>query len=257
MSIGMMADLPATHLSWTYMPTDHDALNVSRSSFLDAYRGLAVLFMMVFHFCWDLGNFGFITFSQSAFFWTEFRHLIVSLFLTAVGWSAYLSNRKTLHIILWRRDAKLLLAAMILSLSTYLALPQHWIYFGILHFIFIATFVVRPLSRNPILSALIGSAIIMVHHSTTWLNFPTLLPNIVHHLNLPHQTLDILFPIPWLGVVLIGPLFGHLNWHKIALPNNTSISILTFMGRFALPIYLAHQVILFALVGSLKIVLNA
>lgn len=252
----MMADLACSHLSWTPMSAHSGALTVSRSSFLDAYRGFAVLLMMIFHFCWDLGNFGFIQFSFADPFWIDFRRLIVTLFLTAVGWSAYLSNRHTLRLIIWQRDAKVLLAATLISLGTYLAMPAHWIFFGILHFIFLATLLVRPLSRYPILSALIGSAILIIYSKTSWLHFPDLFPSIVHHLNLPHQTLDILFPLPWIGVVLIGPLFGYLNWHKCTIPNHLITHLLATMGRFALPIYLLHQLILFALVAFAKIVLS-
>ncbi|REG84327.1 heparan-alpha-glucosaminide N-acetyltransferase [Marinomonas pollencensis] len=239
------------------MSAHSDALTVSRSLFLDAYRGLAVLLMMIFHFCWDLGNFGFISFSFSDPFWVDFRRLIVTLFLTAVGWSTYLSNRRSLRLVIWQRDIKVLLAATLISLGTYLALPDHWIFFGILHFIFLATFLVRPLSRYPIISSLIGSAILVIHSETTWLHFPNLFPSIVHQLNLPHQTLDILFPLPWIGVVLIGPLLGYLNWHQCPLPNHFLSRLLSIMGRFALPIYLVHQVILFALVAFTKIVLSS
>lgn len=253
----MMAGLSSLYFPWTHMSADHDVLDVSRSSFLDAYRGFAVLLMMIFHFCWDLGNFGYIEFSLADPFWIDFRRVIVTLFLTAVGWSAYLSNRHHLRFVIWKRDIKVLLAAALISLGTYLALPNHWIFFGILHFIFLATFLVRPLSRRPILSALIGSAILAIYSETSWLHFPNALPTIVHYLNLPHQTLDILFPLPWIGVVLIGPLFGYLNWHKCTIPNHLLVQILTFMGRFALPIYLVHQLILFSLVAFAKMVLSA
>ncbi|MGB7392187.1 MULTISPECIES: heparan-alpha-glucosaminide N-acetyltransferase domain-containing protein [Marinomonas] len=238
------------------MSADPGTLKISRSTFLDAYRGFAVLLMMIFHLCWDLGNFGFISFSFADPFWIDFRRVIVTLFLTAVGWSAYLSNRQRLRLIIWPRDAKVLLAAVLISLGTYLALPNNWVFFGILHFIFLATFLVRPLSRRPILSALIGSAILVIYSETSWLHFPNALPTIVHYLNLPHQTLDILFPLPWIGVVLIGPLLGYLNWHKCTIPNHFLVRALSAMGRFALPIYLLHQLILFALVALAKIVLS-
>ncbi|MBU2240237.1 MAG: DUF1624 domain-containing protein, partial [Gammaproteobacteria bacterium] len=49
-----------------------------RSAFLDVYRGTAVLLMMIFHFCWDLRNFGFMEFSIYDPFWVYFRSLILT-----------------------------------------------------------------------------------------------------------------------------------------------------------------------------------
>lgn len=238
------------------MAANQGVLKVSRSSFLDTYRGLAVLFMIIFHFSWDLGNFGFITFSFADPFWHNFRDLIVTMFLTAVGWSAYLSTQKHHAFIVWKRDLKVFISAAAISIGTYLAMPEHWIYFGILHFIFVATLIARPLSRFPTVSALMGVVIILIYNTTDWLLFPHAARTIIDTLHLPHATLDILFPFPWIGVVLIGPLFGYLNLHKCTIPSHFTISILAFMGRFALPIYLVHQLILFAIVALAKIVLS-
>lgn len=230
-------------------------LSIKRSHFLDAYRGSAVLLMVVFHFCWDLRNFGFMEYSIYDPFWVYFRSLILTLFLTAIGWSSYLTLKKGNNQSFWKRDIKLFLSASAISLATYLAVPDQWIYFGILHFIFIASLVTRPFARWPIASAVIGAVILLIYHTTHYLTFPNAFATITDFLGLPQRTLDIVFPFPWIGVMLIGPLFGYLNWHKCPTPKFFFIDILSFLGRFALPIYLVHQAFLFALVAGFKTVL--
>ncbi len=235
-------------------PSPANAL-VKRSDFLDAYRGLAVLLMMVFHFCWDLRHFGFLEYSIYDPFWLYFRSLILTLFLTAVGWSSYLTFKKDNYWSFWKRDIKLFIAASAISLVTYLAAPDQWIYFGILHFIFIASLLARPFVKWPIASAMIGAIILLIYHTTHYLTFPNAFGTITSFLALPQRTLDIVFPFPWIGVVLLGPLFGYLNLHKCQTPKIIITRILALLGRYALPIYLVHQVFLFALVAGFKMVL--
>ncbi|MGB0781929.1 MAG: heparan-alpha-glucosaminide N-acetyltransferase [Marinomonas sp.] len=227
-----------------------------RSLFLDVYRGSAVLLMMIFHFCWDLRNFGFMSFSIYDPFWVSFRSVILTLFLTAIGWSTYLVLNKAKSPSFWKRDIKLFVSAGVISLATYLAVPDQWIYFGILHFIFIASLMIRPFCKWPISSALIGAVIVLIYHFTTWLSFPNAFSTITQYISLPQRTLDIVFPFPWIGVVLMGPLLGYLNWHKFPVPNFFGTHVLAFMGRYALPIYLLHQLVLFALVATFKMVLS-
>lgn len=231
-------------------------VSAKRSDFLDAYRGLAVFLMMVFHFCWDLRNFSFVEYSIYDPFWVYFRSLILTLFLTAIGWSSYLTLKKGSNQSFWKRDIKLFLSASAISLVTYIAVPDQWIYFGILHFIFIASLLTRPFAKWPIASAVIGAVILLIYHTTNYLLFPNAFATITNYLTLPQRTLDIVFPFPWIGVILIGPLLGYLNWHKCSIPQSLFIDILAFLGRFALPIYLVHQAFLFALVAAFKMVLE-
>lgn len=239
------------------MPSPIQSVSTKRSLFLDAYRGLAVALMIVFHFCWDLRNFNFLEFSIYDPFWVYFRSLILTLFLTAVGWSSYLTLQANKANAFWHRDIKLFIAAAAISLATYLAAPNQWIYFGILHFIFVASLVTRPLLRWPLCSALIGASIVAIYKTTDWLLFPNAFGFITEHIiTLPFRTLDIVFPFPWIGVVLIGPLLGYLGWHKLHIGQGLAVKILAFMGRHALPIYLVHQLILFSAVAGFKMVLE-
>lgn len=266
MSVGMMVLFPLNYVPWTSMQISSTNTTMKRSAFLDIYRGLAVLLMIVFHFCWDLRHFGFMDYSIYDPFWVYFRSLILTLFMSAIGWSTYLAltkkpstqsaSLKEIYRPFWKRDTKLFLSAAIISFATYLTVPNQWIYFGILHFIFVASLITRPLVKWPLVSASIGTSIITVFHLTDWLMFPNAFATIINYMPLPQRTLDIVFPFPWIGVVLIGPLLGYLKCHKCPTPENIVSYTLAFMGRYALPIYLVHQAVLFALVAAFKMVLE-
>ena len=260
MSIGMMAPL-AFFTPW--IPMQISSAKQQRSLLLDAYRGSAVLLMIIFHFCWDLRNFGFVEYQLNDPFWVNFRSLILTLFFTALGWSAYLAQQSRQRLTTntawyhgWRREGKLLLCALAISGVTFIAFPQQWIYFGILHFILLASLWLRPLLNYPVAASFIGSIIVLSYYHTDYLHFPNAFNFISGYINLPRSTLDIVFPFPWLGVVLFGPLFGYLKWQRCTISTHVFVRFLALLGRHALAIYLLHQLFLFALVASAKTVLD-
>lgn len=234
-----------------FLPLSTPSNRTHRSHFLDSYRGLAVVLMIAFHFCWDLREFGYLSYQLHSPFWVSFRAVIMTLFLSAVGWSAYLSYHKGFSIKPFvSRNGKLLICAACISLATYLVLPSKWIFFGILHFIFLASIVVTPCVRWPKLCLVLGLASLTLYFTTDWLNTQPLRHTLTELLHLPRYTVDIVYPFPWLSVVFIGPILGYWQVHKIALPNSKIVEILAWFGRHALSIYLVHQVILFGLVAS-------
>ncbi len=231
----------------------------SRNFILDIYRGIAVLLMMIFHFCWDLREFGFIDYKLSDPFWVTFRSIILFLFLTAIGWAAYLSHKKpissthkTRQFLL--RQRKLLAAAALISFATYTAFPYQWIYFGILHFILIVSFIHYPFASYPLISATIGLLIGIIYYSTDWLLFPNIYHFIIN-LGAPQNTLDIIYPFPWVACVFLGSILGQLSnqleqsFHSHTLKPLLITHFFTWLGQNALSIYLLHQIILYGLVS--------
>jgi len=221
-----------------------------RSSSLDLYRGLAVLLMIIFHLCWDLREFDYIEYSLRDPFWVDFRSIIISLFMSALGWSSYLSCRNGYQWnAIFKRQFKLFLAAGGISLATYLSVPQNWIFFGILHFIFVASWLVLPVARKPWLSLLIGLAILAAYFSVDSIRQFSLHTYLTGEFGFPQRTLDIVNLLPWMGLVFLGPMIGHLQLHKIKVPNYLNSKMIAFLGRYALPVYLCHQLVLYTLVA--------
>ncbi|TBR40940.1 DUF1624 domain-containing protein [Marinomonas agarivorans] len=229
----------------------------SRSTFLDAYRGCAVLLMIVFHLCWDLRAFDYLEYSLKSPFWVSFRAIIMTLFITAIGWSAYLSYRTSIR---WNafltRHIKLLLCATAISLATYLAFPDHWIFFGILHFILLASIIITPVSQRPWLSVGIGVTLLSIYFFNDDINAFSFHRYLTHTFHLPTYTLDFVHPLPWFAVVFFGPLLGHLGLHNIRLPENRVSTLFALAGRYALVIYLCHQLVLYSLVTLLDTIIK-
>lgn len=242
-----MKAFAAKWMSWAGL---NKQVNKSRSSTLDFYRGLAVLLMIIFHLCWDLREFDYMDYSLHDPFWVSFRSIIITLFMSAVGWSSYLSCRNGYHWpAIFKRQGKLFIAAAGISLATYLVAPQNWIFFGILHFIFLASWLVLPVARRPWLSLIIGLTILAAYFNVDSIRQFSLHTYLTGEFGFPQRTLDIVNLLPWMGVVFLGPIMGHLKLHKIKLPKRLNSRVIAFLGRHALPVYLCHQLVLFSIVA--------
>ena len=115
--------------------------STARYVFVDVWRGLAIIGVVAYHFGWDLNFFGFIP--SSAMFSgpvTAFARILAGSFMFLVGVSLVLAHDRNIH---WRkflkRLAKLVVAAVAISLITYFLFPEGFIYFGILHSIAVAS----------------------------------------------------------------------------------------------------------------------
>jgi len=217
---------------------------------IDVLRGLAIAMMFVYHFCYDLSYFGFVDFN---FYydkgWVYFRIVIVSSFLFLVGVSLHLGTRHGLNRRAFiKRLAWLLGYSAIISVVSYLMFGEGYIFFGILHFIALASVVGLLFARlywlNLGLALLILAIGLTVKHpffdqpAWQWLGMVTELP----------RTEDYVQFIPWFGVVLLGMFFGRLlfdkrpaegfiRWQSRHVVTNT----LALGGRHSLHIYMLHQ----------------
>ena len=226
------------------------AADTSRFQLVDALRGTAIIMMFSFHFSFDLNYFGFI---QTDFyhnpFWLDYRILIVSTFLSVMGMSLYLAHHKGLQTHKYlRRLAVLLACAGLVSLGSYLAFPHSMIFFGILHFIAVATILGLPFVRLYWTNLFLGVAIIVIgsrfHHPFfdqapwQWVGLMTHKP----------ITEDYVPLFPWFGVVLLGIFFArwaYTGQHFAPFSHWRSqlavVSGLRFAGRHSLLIYMVHQ----------------
>ena len=117
-----------------------------RLPIIDALRGLAVAQMIVYHFIYDLNHFGWVQLQMKADQpWLGWRTAIVTQFLLLVGVSLVLrmSFKPGLRDFL-RRWAEVAAAAALVSLGSWLVFGPRFIWFGILHFIALATADLNP-----------------------------------------------------------------------------------------------------------------
>lgn len=226
----------------------------TRLQLIDQFRGIAVLLMAVFHFCYDLSVFDFITFKLNGGFFSWFRYVIVTLFFIAVGAGLQIAHSPQIQ---WRKFALRLLkigaGAVFITISTYLMYPKTWVWFGVLHFIFIASLLSLPLLRVPTVAATIGISIFILFNLTDWFNLHFLYQKYRTVLHLPRGTVDLTRLIPWLGMVYIGIYIGYKKcWGIKKLPLSIFSPVINWLSKHAFIFYLLHQPPLFALAWLLN-----
>jgi uncharacterized membrane protein len=229
----------------------------ARLLFPDLARAIALIGMAIFHFTFDLQNFGFI--APGTIFtpeWEAFGRTVAGSFVFLAGVSLVLAHGRGLRARPFlTRLAKLIAAAALVSIATYLMMPEVFIYYGILHSIAVNSLIGALLIRLPWAAlAALGVAIVWVHldYASPAFNHPAL-----WWLGLSTQwrpSIDFEPVLPWLAPFLWGmaaaKLAGDLGWLARAPPNQIgargrAMRVALFAGRHTLPIYLIHQPVLF------------
>ena len=216
----------------------------SRFISIDALRGFAIMLMMVYHVSFDLNYYGWLHQDfNHATFWLSARAFIVSLFLVLTGISLVLNAQRTGSISYWRRQAKLLAACIAVSLGSYLIFPQSFIFFGILHFILLASFLGRLCVRFYYANLLAALLCLGISYSSPLFNAPLL--QWLGFMTYKPYTEDYVPLFPWFGVVLLGIFLGRLIIaHPGWLSRDYKVQPLALAGRYSLAIYLLHQPVL-------------
>ncbi|MEY3526052.1 MAG: hypothetical protein RI997_161, partial [Pseudomonadota bacterium] len=144
----------------------------NRWPILDLARGWAVVAMVVFHFTWDLSYFQLISYDISTE--TSGRiaaHLIAGSFLFLSGVGLALAHRGGLKSDAYlKRLGRIALAAALVSVGTWFAMRDDWIFFGILHCIALTSLAALPFLGLPVW-VIAGAAIISLA-APFLLNFP-------------------------------------------------------------------------------------
>ncbi len=216
---------------------------------IDFLRGVAIALMVIFHINFNLNHFGYIDIDiYRGIEWQIFRAVIVSLFLLLVGVGLLLAYENGIDFKkLMKRLFILFFASLLITIATKFIFPKSWIYFGIIHFIFVASIVGLLFVNYPNLSLVVGVGILAGYFlgflSLSWM-YDFLKPI----LNLPKHSEDLARFFPWFGVVLIGIFLGKHQLFHLKVSQNYITQKLALFGRHSLIIYLIHQPILF---GSL------
>ena len=218
---------------------------MQRVIWIDFIRGVAIFLMVIFHFIFDLNYFGFIDIEIKKGFFKYFRLLIVVLFLSIVGVSLYLSYHKGIDFYKFRKRLLLLFVSSVaISVATYFIFSKSWIYFGVIHFILVATIFGVFFVKIPKVSLFVGVLILVLYYYD-FLNLRFLYLFLKPYLHLPTYTEDIVRFFPWFGVVLIGIFLGYTKVLHFKYKCNKICQVVSLWGRHSLMIYLTHQIILF------------
>ena len=223
------------------MPVRHDRL--------DACRGVAIVWMALFHFSFDLNHFGLAQPPQNFYadpLWTGQRSAIVTLFLLCAGMGQAVAHEAgQAWPRFWRRWAQVAICALLVSAGSALMFPRSWISFGVLHGIAVMLILARlaaPLrwALWPLGAVCLALPLWLQHSAfdSRWLNWLGLVTR-------KPVTEDFVPVLPWLGVMLWGLAAGlwliahRPQWIAGALP--MTMRPLALLGRWSLGFYMLHQ----------------
>lgn len=222
---------------------------MSRFSFLDQLRGMAVVWMIIFHATYDLKLLGFIQLDMSTGFWYAFPRVIAFTFLFCVGFSSYFVHQKhTRWDFVKKRSLSLGAAALIISVTTYFMFPSQWIYLGTLHCIFLGSIFIAPLVKHPRWSWGLMLLIIFLQYLAGYdIKWVASLFN--------RPSMDFIPIYPWLWAMLLGLNLAPLLT-QFPLLNQWQLPGLKFLGTHSLKIYLLHQPLIFGMLALIKRVVS-
>jgi uncharacterized membrane protein len=224
---------------------------------LDALRAIAIVWMAIFHFCFDLDHFRFIDqdFHRDPF-WTVQRSCIVSLFLfcaglgQAVAWRQQQSWSR-----FWRRWAQVAGCAVLVTLGSWLMFPKSYISFGVLHGIAVMLIVTRLSAGWGAWLWPLGAAALLLPTFVQHPFFDARLTNWVGLVTHKPVTEDYVPVLPWLGVMWWGVATGR--WvlarrpHWMTGPLAAPARPLAVLGRWSLAFYMLHQPVLIGMLAAL------
>ena len=231
---------------------------MARFDAVDALRGVAMLWMTVFHFCFDLNQSGYIKqdFYHDAL-WTWQRTLIVSLFLicAGIGQAIALQQGQSWGRF-WRRWAQVMACALLVSAGSWWMYPQSFIYFGVLHGIAAMLIIVRLtahwgrwlwlLGALAIAAKFAGAYVLQTLASeslATLFNAPLLnWLGLITHLPVTEDYVPVL---PWLGLMWWGAALGAWlmgdGQRYLGGPMAPQLRPLALIGRWSLSYYMLQQ----------------
>ena len=217
---------------------------------LDALRGFAVVWMAVFHFCFDLNHFGWLRadFYRDPF-WTGQRTLIVSSFLLCAGMGqALAAAQRQSWPRFWKRWAQIAGCALLVSAGSWWMFPHSFISFGVLHGMALMLLMMRwmgPRLNAPVAAAL-GLVLVLLPQFVQHPFFDTRWTDWVGLVTHKPITEDYVPLLPWLGVMLWGfALAQRPSWLVGPLPG--ALQPLAVLGQWSLSFYMVHQPVLIGL----------
>ncbi|MBX4901927.1 heparan-alpha-glucosaminide N-acetyltransferase [Rhizobium bangladeshense] len=240
-----------------------------RIGLLDTARGVALIAMASYHFTWDMEFMAYLAPGTAETGWLKiYARAIATTFLFIVGISLVLSSTPTIRWpSFWKRLAMIAGAAAVISIATRIAMPDTWIYFGILHCIAVLTLIGIVFMRLPLAFTLLTTVALLAAWIHDIFGTPGLLrssffdPRYLAWIGLaetPQRSNDYVPLFPWALPFFVG-LSVALIAIRTRLPHwlaaiGTGSWWPARLGRHSLAFYLIHQPVLIAIAYGLSIV---
>lgn len=216
---------------------------------IDFLRVIAVIFMIIFHFIYDLTEF---TNANVYYYNTPWRQIGTSaafLFIFVSGVSSGLSGGNI------KRGFKVVSYGIVVTIATYIFLPDQYIRFGILHFLGVSM-MISPILHKLNKWILLFLAILIAYNplQNILASGPLLLPLGIKYLGF--ASLDYYPLIPYLWIFILGILVYKIYYYKKKSIFSFTFEhpYITFISKNSLIIYLIHQPIIIAILFLLGMI---
>jgi uncharacterized membrane protein len=247
-------------------PPEGEVKKHPRLPVIDMARGLAIVAMVIYHLSWDLSFYRFIPvdvgFDPG---WVAFARTILFAFMFLVGVGLVLGHGEGVRWkSFWRRWLMVAGGAALITLGTWFAFPDSFVYFGVLHAIALFSLVALPFLFTPLwFTALVAVMVIGLHFGFADPFYNEKVYSWIGFWVVPPPTNDLVPLFPWFGVVLLGVLAMRLmrgtavETRLAAIqPRHGLARLLSWMGRWSLLIYLVHQPLLLAVIVPLSMAMG-
>jgi uncharacterized membrane protein len=238
------------------MNIEKPLLEQERIQVIDLIKGIDIIFMVLFNYSVTLDYFRVIPKPSDYLYQYILPISIASIFIFMSGVTSYINYEKHKEKLTRKyfiRGIKLLFFASLITLFSYVFVPEYAIFFGILHFFAVSSFLIPFFIKYNELNLVAGLSIIL---SGVYLRQHTFNFSYLFWLGFVPEDLSTFdyFPlIPWFGVILLGVHYGKYIIEKTANMRfkGEISSIFTFLGKHSLTVYLVHQPALILLLIAL------
>lgn len=235
---------------------------VTRFQEIDLFRGMVLLGMIIFHIFFILDFFQIASSHMDSGIWLIFARIIQFGFLGIVGISLAISAQKYPWPIFLRKQLKRALhigsLAIIVSIATYIVIPEHFIIFGILHLIATSILLLLFTAKRPYLSLIIGFIFFGIGLVLDNFSSPHIFPFILGAKTTTISTIDYFPLFPWIAVVAFGIFLGHIlypqNTPRLNIKLPKFLIPISFLGKHSLFLYIAHVPAILLFLIALKII---
>lgn len=213
-----------------------------RRKLIDQLRGLAFIMMLYQHIYVfeDLANQNMTSHGSSQIVeWAGIvsRNLFIILAGISIGLSA---SRPDFTKKRWKRSMAILAHAFVITLVSFLVLPDAYIRFGVLHFMAIGTLIAAYLADKPGPLILVAGVLVLIQHSRPHVSLGPLLDTVLG-LETHYPMIDYFPLIQWLPILLSGVLLkDYVPMKELSVP------WVEWIGQNSLNLYTIHMILLFA-----------
>ena len=237
---------------------------------VDLIKGVAVIFMVIFHIFYFPNQYGFKEFNYDTKTLTTLAKIAQIIFITGVGVNMYISynsdkekikkDKKKKSEFLKKqlyRILKLVLIAIFISIFSYFIFGNMFVKFGILHFMAFSSLLLLPLVDSPKLLVVIVLVTLFIRYligkdKKIFYGVP---PKIAFITGLysSYGAVDHFPIIPWIVFICIGIILGRVITNKknqdLLVDKKEDKNLITkgvkWCGKNSLEIYVVHWILLF------------